>query len=65
MSVASLNLYHYGKHHIHPVPKWLGRLFFFIIPKLLFMNIDLPIRLQKRRKVKIFYYIKNDFVFVL
>jgi hypothetical protein len=49
MSVASLNLYHYGKHYIHPVPRWLSRLFFFIIPKLLFMNIELPIRLQKRR----------------
>jgi hypothetical protein len=54
MSVASLNLYHHGKHHIHPVPKWIGRLFFFIFPKLLFMNIDLPERWQKRRRVKIF-----------
>jgi hypothetical protein len=49
MSVASLNLYHHGKYHIHPVPNWLSRLFFIIIPKLLFMNIDLPIRLRKRR----------------
>lgn len=47
MSVASLNLYHFGKHHIHPVPKWLGRLFFIIIPKLLFMKIDLPARCKK------------------
>jgi hypothetical protein len=49
MSVASLNLYHHGKHYVHPVPKWLSRLCFFIIPKLLCMNIKLPIRLQKRR----------------
>jgi len=56
MSVASLNLYHYGKHHIYPVPKWIARLFFFIIPKLLFMNIDLPVRWQKRRMVKKFLF---------
>ncbi|CAF4697068.1 unnamed protein product, partial [Rotaria magnacalcarata] len=48
MSVASLNLYHRGKHHLHPVPKWIGRLFFIIIPKLLFMNIDLPVQLQNQ-----------------
>ena len=47
MSVASLNLYHHGKHHIHPVPKWIGRLFFFIVPKLLFMNLDLPSYLKQ------------------
>ena len=52
MSVASLNLYHHGKHHIHPVPKWMVRLFFIIIPKLLFMNIDLPAHYQKRQKSK-------------
>lgn len=44
MSVASLNLYHHGKYHMHPVPTWIARLFFFILPKLLFMNIDLPVR---------------------
>ncbi|CAF0938376.1 unnamed protein product [Adineta ricciae] len=47
MSVASLNLYHHGKHYLQPVPNWISRLFFFIIPKLLFMNIDLPVRFQK------------------
>ena len=50
MSVASLNLYHRGKHHPHPVPKWIVRLFFIIIPKLLFMNIDLPVHYHKRRE---------------
>ncbi|CAF2799300.1 unnamed protein product [Rotaria sp. Silwood2] len=49
MSVASLNLYHHGKKNIYPVPKWIAQLFFVIIPKLLFMNIDLPIRWQQRR----------------
>lgn len=50
MSVASLNLYHYGKNYIHPVPQWMVQLFFFIIPKLLFMNIDYPEDWQNRRK---------------
>ncbi|UJR21933.1 hypothetical protein I4U23_025002 [Adineta vaga] len=50
MSVASLNLYHHGKHYLQPVPNWISRLFFFIIPKLLFMNIDLPVRYQKQQK---------------
>ncbi|UJR27280.1 hypothetical protein I4U23_008575 [Adineta vaga] len=49
MSVASLNLYHYGKTYRHPVPKWTARLFFIIIPKLLFMNIELPMNWQDRR----------------
>lgn len=49
MSVASLNLYHHGKYYVHPVPRWMARLFFLIIPKILFMNIDLPARWQKRR----------------
>ena len=46
MSVASLNLYHHGKHDLHPVPTWIARLFFFIVPKLLCMSIDLPVRWQ-------------------
>ncbi|CAF3237092.1 unnamed protein product [Rotaria socialis] len=50
MSVASLNLYHHGKNYIHPVPKWIAQLFFVIIPKLLFMNIDFPAHMKKRRK---------------
>lgn len=50
MSVASLNIYHHGKHHPHPVPKWIARLFFIIIPKLLFMNIQLPYRWKNRRE---------------
>ena len=50
MSVASLNLYHHGKHHIHPVPKWIAQLFFIIIPKLLFMKIELPPHWNKRRE---------------
>jgi hypothetical protein len=49
MSVASLNLYHHGKHHIQPVPKWISRLFFFLIPKLIFMNVQLPVNYQKQR----------------
>jgi hypothetical protein len=51
MSVASLNLYHHGKHYLRPVPKWMARLFFIIIPKLLFMNIDLPPHCQKQGKM--------------
>ena len=50
MSVASLNLYHHGKHHVHPVPHWLARLFFIKIPKLLCMNIDLPIQWQNQQE---------------
>jgi hypothetical protein len=50
MSVASLNIYHHGKHNPHPVPKWIGRLFFLIIPKLLFMNIDLPVDWKNQQK---------------
>ncbi|CAF1402169.1 unnamed protein product [Adineta steineri] len=49
MSVASLNLYHHGKHNPHPVPKWLARIFFIIVPKLLFMKIELPTNWQVRR----------------
>jgi hypothetical protein len=49
MSVASLNIYHHGKHHARPVPKWIARLFFIIIPKLLFMKIDLPVHWQDQR----------------
>ncbi|CAF5087909.1 unnamed protein product, partial [Rotaria sp. Silwood1] len=49
MSVASLNLYHHGKRNIYPVPKWIAQLFFFIIPKLLFMNIDLSAHWQQRQ----------------
>lgn len=51
MSVASLNLYHRGKYHVHPVPKWMSRLFFFLLPKMLFMNIDFPNRLKKRQRL--------------
>lgn len=52
MSVASLNLYHRGKHHVQPVPKWISPLFFCLLPKLLFMNIDLPSnRLRKRERI--------------
>lgn len=50
MSVASLNIYHHGKHHPHPVPKWIARLFFIVIPKLLFMNIQLPYHWKNRRE---------------
>ncbi|CAF0996002.1 unnamed protein product [Rotaria sordida] len=50
MSVASLNLYHRGKHHLHHVPQWMVRLFFIIIPKLLFMHIELPVLWQNRRE---------------
>jgi hypothetical protein len=50
MSVASLNIYHHGKHHPHPVPKWIARLFFVIIPKLLFMNVKLPVHWNNRRE---------------
>ena len=50
MSVASLNIYHHGKHNPHPVPKWIARLFLVIIPKLLFMNIQLPYRWKNRRE---------------
>ncbi|CAF4805009.1 unnamed protein product, partial [Rotaria sp. Silwood1] len=49
MSVASLNLYHHGKRNIYPVPKWIAQLFFVIIPKLLFMNIDLSAHWQQRQ----------------
>ncbi|CAF1098898.1 unnamed protein product [Adineta ricciae] len=49
MSVASLNLYHHGKTHLRSVPKWIALLFFIIIPKLLFMNIELPRNWQDRR----------------
>jgi len=51
MSVASLNLYHRGKHHVQPVPKWISRLFFCLLPKLLLMNISLPNRLKKRERI--------------
>ncbi|CAF1025375.1 unnamed protein product [Rotaria sp. Silwood1] len=50
MSVASLNLYHRGKHYLHPVPNWMVRLFFIIIPKLLFMNIEFPIYSQNQEE---------------
>lgn len=50
MSVASLNLYHYGKHHARPVPKWIAQLFFTIIQKLLFMNIDYTDNIHNRRE---------------
>ena len=50
MSVASLNIYHHGKHHRYPVPKWIARLFFIILPKLLFMNIELPVNWRNRRE---------------
>ena len=50
MSVASLNIYHHGKHNPHPVPKWIARLFFIVIPKLLFMNIQLPYHWKNRRE---------------
>ncbi|CAF3759175.1 unnamed protein product [Adineta steineri] len=50
MSVASLNVYHHGKHYLQPVPKWISRIFFFIIPKLLLMNIDLPTQPSLRRR---------------
>jgi hypothetical protein len=49
MSVASLNIYHHGKHNHRPVPKWIGRLFFIIIAKLLFMTIELPANWQEQR----------------
>ncbi|CAF1534377.1 unnamed protein product [Adineta steineri] len=50
MSVASLNVYHHGKHYLQPVPKWISRIFFFIIPKLLLMNIDVPTQPSLRRR---------------
>ncbi len=49
MSVASLNIYHHGKHNHRPVPKWIGRLFFIIIAKLLFMTIELPANYQEQQ----------------
>jgi len=49
MSVASLNIYHHGKHHPYPVPKWIARLFFIIIPKLLFMKIELPVNWKNQQ----------------
>ncbi|CAF4051289.1 unnamed protein product [Rotaria sordida] len=50
MSVASLNLYHHGRKNVYPVPKWIAQLFFFIIPKLLFINIELPARWQQQQQ---------------
>ncbi len=50
MSVASLNIYHHGKNHPRPVPKWLARLFLIIIPKLLFMKINLPAQWKNRQE---------------
>ena len=70
MSVASLNIYHHGKHHPFPVPKWLGQLFFIFIPKLLFMNITLPINWQNRHDsllkcmVNRREYLSNKFTFL-
>lgn len=58
MSVASLNLYHHGKHHLHHVPEWMARLFFFVIPKILFMKIELPPKFQDRRESFLQYMVK-------
>jgi hypothetical protein len=62
MSVASLNIYHHGKHYPHPVPKWIARLFFIIIPKLLFMNIELPVnwKNQHNNLLKCMVIINNE-----
>ena len=50
MSVVSLNIYHHGKHYPHPVPKWIARLFFIVLPKLLFMKVKLPAHWKDRRE---------------
>lgn len=49
MSVASLNLYHHGKHHFHRVPPWLSWIFLNFLPKILFMDAEIRSDLETRQ----------------
>ncbi len=60
MSVASLNIYHHGKHNHRPVPKWIGRLFFIIIAKLLFMTIELPANYQEQQDNLVKFMVRKN-----